>query len=56
MLDRVSGGARKVLEDSASSCEANLGVLGLSSLRLVYVVYGFLEVIDVLGLSSLGLL
>ena len=43
-LDRVSGGARKLLEDSASSCRVNLGVLGLSSLRLKYVVDGLLDV------------
>ena len=56
VLDRVSGGAKKVLEYSASSCKANMGVLGLSSLKLLYVVDPPLEVIGVLGLFSLGML
>lgn len=56
VLDRLFGGARKVLEDRTLFCKADLGVLGRSSLRLGSVVDCFLEVIGVPGLSSLGLL
>ena len=54
VLDRVSGGTSKVLEDSASFCKADLGVFGLCSMRLKYVADDFLEVVGVLGLSSPG--
>ena len=54
VLDRVSGGTSKVLEDSAPFCKTDLGVFGLSSIRLKYVVDDFLEVIGVLGFSSPG--
>ena len=56
MLDRVSGGTNQALEAITSSCKADLGVLGLSSLRLKYVVDDLPEVIGVSGLSGVGIL